>query len=234
MRSKKMLKCLIVDDEPLAHDVIIDYAEELSYIDIVAQAHRPLKAIEILKEKEIDLIFLDIRMPKLNGLEMLALLDRRPQVIITTAYEEYALKSYEFDVADYLLKPFRFDRFVQAVEKAKANFGLSSNHRNEDQSLLIKSDKRLIKVDPNNIQYVESYGNYIKIWIDKEVLISAQTMTHFTKLLSPNQFFKIHKSFVINKDHFTYIEGNSLHMKNGKTLAISKNYKTDFLEFLRK
>jgi len=229
-----MLKCLIVDDEPLAHDVIVDYAAELSYLDIVAQAYRPLKAIEILKEQEIDLIFLDIQMPKLNGLEMLALLEQRPQVIITTAYEEYALKSYEFDVADYLLKPFRLDRFIQAVEKAKNNFDQATNHKTEVNHLLIKSDKRLIKVNPDDIQYIESYGNYIKIWIGSEAILSAQTMTRFISQISKQQFFKIHKSFVVNKDQFTYIEGNSLHMKNGKTLAISKNYKQDFLEFLGK
>lgn len=234
MRKKKMLKCLIVDDEPLAHDVIIDYASELSYIEIVAQAYRPLKAIEILKDKKIDLIFLDIHMPKLNGLEMIALLEQRPQIIITTAYEEYALKSYEFDVADYLLKPFRLDRFIQAVEKAKTNFKLTSDYKNEDHYLLIKSDKRLIKVDPNDIQYIESYGNYIKIWMSEEVIISAQTLTHFTSLLSPYHFFKIHKSFVVNKNKFTYIEGNTLHMKNGNSLSISKNYKSDFIKFLEK
>lgn len=227
-----MIKCLIVDDEPLAHDVIMDYAEELSYLEIVAQAYRPLKAIDLLQEIKIDLIFLDIHMPKLNGLEMLALLEHRPQVIITTAYEEYALKSYEFDVADYLLKPFRLDRFVHAVEKVKGNIETSSMSKNEDSSLLIKSDKKLIKVVPNEIQYIESYGNYIKIWVDSKVIISAQTLTHFSNLLSQNEFFKIHKSYVVHKNHFTFIEGNSLHMKNGNTLPISKNYKQAFLEFL--
>ncbi len=232
MRTKKMLKCLIVDDEPLAHDVIVDYADELSYLKITAQAYRPLKAIEILKNQDIDLIFLDIQMPKLNGLEMLALLDHQPQVIITTAYEEYALKSYEFQVADYLLKPFRLDRFVQAIEKAKNNIEKLSLSKKDDSHLLIKSDRRLIKINPYDIQYIESYGNYIKIWIEHEVIISAQTLTHFISLLPANDFYKIHKSFVVNKNHFTYIEGNSIHMKNGNSLSISKNYKQEFIAFL--
>ena len=234
MRRNKMLKCLIVDDEPLAHDVIVDYAAELSYLDIVAQAYRPLNAIEILKDADIDLIFLDIQMPKLNGLEMLSLLDHQPQVIITTAYEEYALKSYEFNVADYLLKPFRLDRFIQAVEKAKQNLEKKNINKGEDNYLLIKSDKRLVKVNPDEILYLESYGNYIKVWIDGQMIITAQTLTSFTDLLSKNDFFKIHKSFIVNKNHFTYIEGNTLYMKNGKSLAISKNYKKGFMDFLEK
>ena len=234
MRRNKMLKCLIVDDEPLAHDVIVDYAAELSYLDIVAQAYRPLNAIEILKDADIDLIFLDIQMPKLNGLEMLSLLDHQPQVIITTAYEEYALKSYEFNVADYLLKPFRLDRFIQAVEKAKQNLEKKNINKGEDNYLLIKSDKRLVKVNPDEILYLESYGNYIKVWIDGEMIITAQTLTSFTDLLSKKDFFKIHKSYIVNKNHFTYIEGNTLHIKNGKSLAISKNYKKAFMDFLEK
>ena len=229
-----MLKCLIIDDEPLAHDVIVDYASEISYLTIVAQVYRPIKALEVLKTQSIDLIFLDIKMPKLNGLEMLSLLENQPQVIITTAYEEYALRSYEFNVADYLLKPFRLDRFMQAVEKAKTKIESNTKNNNESNHLLIKSDKRLIKVDPSSIQYIESYGNYIKIWINTEIIISAQTLIHFTSLIPQDQFFKIHKSYVVNKNHFDYIEGNTLHMKNGNKLAISKNYKQSFLDFLEK
>ncbi len=232
MRGKKMLKCLIVDDEPLAHDVILDYASELDYLNICAQAYRPLKAIEMLQEIEVDLIFLDIQMPKLNGLQMLSLLDHQPQVIITTAYEEYALQSYDYNVADYLLKPFRLDRFIQAVEKAKHNIEKESSHLSENEYLLIKSDKKLIKVKPQEIQYVESYGNYIKIWIDDDVIVTPQTLTSFSDQLPPSDFFKIHKSFVVNKKHFTFIEGNSLQMNNGNTLAISKNYKHAFMQFI--
>jgi len=107
-----MLKCLIIDDEPLAHDVIVDYASEISYLTIVAQVYRPIKALEVLKTQSIDLIFLDIKMPKLNGLEMLSLLENQPQVIITTAYEEYALRSYEFNVADLRISSSKFTNLM--------------------------------------------------------------------------------------------------------------------------
>lgn len=229
------MNCLIIDDEPLAHQVIIEYAKELPYLEIVAQAYLPLKALEILKTQDIDLIFLDIEMPKLNGLEMLKLSRTTAEVIITSAYEQYALKGYEHQVCDYLLKPFRLDRFVQATEKALQQHQLKSTaNQSDSHSLFIKVDKRLIQVAIEDIHYIESYGNYVKIWTGSFFLLTAGTLSRFEEELADKQFCRIHKSYLINTRQIDYLEGNQLMMKNQVSLLVSKNFKQDFLLQVRR
>lgn len=229
------LKCIIIDDEPLAHNIILEYAKDVSYLDIVAQAYLPTNALQIIKNETIDLIFLDIQMPKLNGLEMLRLLDHQPEVIITSAYEEYALESYELQVVDYLLKPFRLDRFIQATDKAFANYKQRTHSTKvANNKILIKSDKRLIQVDENDIYYLQSYGNYVKIHTQNECIVTARTLHSFEDQLDPKLFFKIHKSYIINRDHMDYIEGNQVIMHNDKVLSVSKHVKSEFMTFMGK
>lgn len=228
------LRCLILDDEPLAHKVILKYAKEVPYLDIVAQAYLPTVALEILKEQQIDLLFLDIQMPKLNGLEMLRLVDVKPEVIITSAYEEYALESYELKVCDYLLKPFRLGRFLRATEQALENYRMKHVGQDvKDTVLFVKSEKRLVQVDKVDICYLESYGNYVKIWRDSGFILTANTLSSFEQELEGEQFFRIHKSYLINKAKIGFVEGNKVVMKNEVRLPVSKNYKADFLEFLK-
>lgn len=228
------LKCLIVDDEPLAHNIIVEYAKELPYIEIVEQAYLPMVALQVLKERTIDLIFLDIQMPKMNGLEMLQISDTKAEVIITSAYEEYALKSYDLNVCDYLLKPFRFDRFVQATEKALTNHKLKqSTIENHNKVLILKSGKRFVQVVIDDIQYLESYGNYVKVWTTDNFVLTPKTLISLEGLLPDNQFVKIHKSFIVNKDKIDFLEGNTIKLKNGMQLHVSKNYKQEFLEILK-
>lgn len=161
------LNCLIVDDEPLAHNVIIEYAKDVDYLSITGQAYLPTVAMQLLKDQTIDLIFLDIQMPRLNGLEMLRLIEDKPEVIITSAYEEYALQSYELQVCDYLLKPFRFDRFLQATEKALQNHQLRSKPlAAQSDKLLIKVDKKLMNVSSDEIIYIESELSIAEICYD--------------------------------------------------------------------
>lgn len=227
------LRSLIIDDEPLAHKVILEYAKEVSYLEIVEQAYLPTEALEILKEKEIDLIFLDIQMPKLNGLEMLRLVDNPPQVIITSAYQDYALESYELKVCDYLLKPFRLDRFLKATEQALENHKTKQIAKpSDEQHLFVKSEKRLVQVNKDDIYYLESYGNYVKIWMESDFLLTAKTLSSFEKELEGGSFYKIHKSYLINKSKIGFVEGNMLTMKNKVQLPVSKNYKSGFLASL--
>ncbi len=228
------LNCMIVDDEPLAHKVIIEYASNLPYLEITDQAYLPTKALQILKTRTIDLIFLDIQMPKLSGLEMLRLSDSNPEVIITSAYEEYALESYELNVCDYLLKPFRLDRFIQATEKALDNHKKKNLVLKASSQFMLKSDKKLIPVETDDIYYLESYGNYVKVWTTKDCILTARTLQSFIDSLDANVFFKIHKSFVINTSKIKFIQGNTLVLKNSKNLPISKNIKSAFLQFLSK
>ncbi len=235
------LKALIIDDEPLAHKVILEYAKNIPFLDIVSQCHLATEAMGILREKEIDLIFLDINMPKIKGLDFLRTLNHKPIVIITSAYEEYALESFELEVCDYLLKPFRFERFFKAANKASETFQLTqvkshvpNSNENETNSshLFIKSDKKLIQIDLNDIYFLESYGNYVKVWMKEEYHLTARTLSSFIGKIPETKFFRIHKSYIINKLHIDYIEGNSVMMKNAKLLAIGKNQRQDFKRFI--
>jgi len=241
--SKSILKALIIDDEPLAHKVVSTYVNDIPFVEIVGQCYLATEALSILQQQEIDLIFLDIQMPKLKGLDFLRTLSRRPIVIITSAFEEYALESFELDVCDYLLKPFRFDRFLKAVNKAQEIFHFKNSAApkmgsretaslQETNQIFIKADKRLIQIDLKDIFYLESYGNYVKIWVNKKHHLTARTLSSFEEQLSDQQFFRIHKSYIINKSHIQYMEGNFVMMKNDQQLPIGKNNRQAFKRFI--
>lgn len=234
------LKALIIDDEPLAHMVILEYVKDVSFIEIVGQCNLATEAISILQNQTIDLLFLDINMPKIKGLDFLRTLKNPPLVIITSAYQEYALESFELDVCDYLLKPFRFDRFLKAVNKAQEVYQLknttieeSAASNGDESQLFIKADKRLINISLSEIYYFESYGNYVKVWLKDQFHLTPRTLTSFVEQVSENDFYKIHKSFLINRKYIDYVEGNFLLMKNGKQLPIGKNHRSDFKQFLK-
>jgi len=237
------LRALIIDDEPLAHKVILEYAKDAPFIEIVGQCHLATEALSVLRTEEIDLLFLDINMPKLKGLDFLRTLRNPPLVIITSAYQEYALESFELDVCDYLLKPFRFDRFLKAVNKAQEFFALKNTSpstpsspiktlEEDSQRLFIKSDKRLININLSDIYYLESYGNYVKVWTEKEFILTPRTLSSFVVQLPERDFMQVHKSFIINRKYIDYTEGNMVKMKNENTVAIGKNYRTAFKRFL--
>jgi len=219
-----LIKSIIIDDEPLAHKVILEYAKDLNFIEIIGQCHLATEAYALLDKKSVDLIFLDINMPKLKGLDFLRTLKQKPHVIITSAYEEFALEGYELQVVDYLLKPFRFDRFLKAVNIVK-NKVKESDEANQEEHIFIKVDKRRIQVEISEIQYLESYGNYVKVWIGDQSQLTPRTLTSFEGELGLN-FVRIHKSFIINKSFIDYIEGNMISMSNGNIVTIGKNYRS--------
>lgn len=224
------MRCLIVDDEPLAHEIIVQYLEDIPFLEMAGHCYRATEALTFLSAESVDLIFLDIRMPRLNGLEFLRTLTRRPLVIITSAYEEHALESFELDVCDYLLKPFRFDRFLKAVNRAQAEFSLRQpaplpSPPAESSRIVIKSDKKQVIIELDRIQYLESLGNYVKVWEDTHFTLTPRTLASFEAQLPEDTFLRIHKSFLLNR-HFVHVmEGNTIHLKNGKQLPIGKNYR---------
>lgn len=236
------LRCLIIDDEPLAHGVILEYSKELPFLEICGQCYRATEALEFLSSTEIDLIFLDIRMPKLTGLDFLRTLQHQPLVIITSAYEEYALESFDLAVCDYLLKPFRFDRFLKAVNRAREMYELKNQSTKtthtavgplpEEEQIAIKADKKHVLVKLNDLQYLESLGNYVKVWGDDEFLLTPRTLSSFEEQLPTETFIRIHKSFILNKKFVHYIEGNMVFLKNGKQVPIGKNYKSTIKQLL--
>ena len=235
------LRCLIIDDEPLAHDIILAYINDVPFLTNIGHCYRATEALDFLSNHEIDLIFLDIRMPKLNGLDFLRTLPHKPLVIITSAYEEYALESFDLAVCDYLLKPFRFDRFLKAVNRVQETYNLKNpidKQKNISQNEIAITDKITVKVDKKHILislddifYLESLGNYVKVWKDDGFLLTPRTLSSFEEQLS-STFVRIHKSFIINKKHLHYIEGNVVFLKNAQQVAVGKNYKANIKQLL--
>ncbi len=224
-----MIKYIIVDDETAAHDNIKDYASNLSYLSFQKSCYNAFEALEYLNKHSIDLIFLDINMPKLSGLEFLKTLSNQPKIIITTAYEEFALEGYELNIDDYLLKPFNFSRFVKSVSKvsdalANKSISIQNSENNEDAKIFIKEDKKYYQIKLNDILFIEAYGNYVKINMIDRIIVSHQTLTSFTHSLPVNQFIRVHKSFIISIDKIELIEGNRILIQDHK-IPIGKMYK---------
>jgi DNA-binding LytR/AlgR family response regulator len=238
------LRCLIVDDEPLAHEVILRYVEDVPFLDVAGQCYNAMEALEWLSRHAVDLIFLDIRMPKLNGLEFLRTLQQQPIVVITSAYEEHALESFELEACDYLLKPFRFDRFLKAANRALSlhnmkqqagspvTAGPAVSQIAEQAQLYIKSDKRIIQLNPEEVYYLESLGNYVKVWEAGSFLLTPRTLSSFEIQLPADTFIRIHKSYILNKKFVSYLEGNTVTLKNGRQLPIGKHYRNQVRQVL--
>ncbi len=186
--------------------------------------------MECLRNNEIDLIFLDLNMPKLKGFEFLKALQNPPKVIVSTAYQEHALEGYELNIVDYLLKPFSFERFIKAINKievsnTKTN-STSTPSSKPDESIFVKSNKKLIQVNLNNILFVEAIGNYCKIITEDNEVQIREKISDFINLLPTDKFFQVHKSFIISKNHINSIEGNRIFI-NDFIVPIGKVYKTN-------
>jgi DNA-binding LytR/AlgR family response regulator len=230
-----ILKTLVIDDEPLAQNILRTYAEDVNSIEIKGYCSDAVEAMQLLEKQSIDLIFLDINMPKLSGIEFLKTLKKQPLVILTTAYTEYAMEGYELNILDYLVKPFSFVRFLKAIQKAEQQFQLIQKNTTEEkaESVFIKSNKKTYQVRFNEIIYVEGLGDYIKIYTEKSHLVTNLSMKKMEELLPENEFYRIHKSHIVNLKKINAIEGNMIELPNIK-LTIGSNYRVDFFSKISK
>ncbi len=226
------IKYIIVDDEPLAHDVILTYAESIDELELVGQCYSALEALNFLNSKKVDLIFLDIEMPKLKGIDLIATLPYQPKVIITTAYEEYALKGYELNITDYLLKPFSLQRFLIAVKKVKSisekrpSSEVITTESNSNDSIFIKSDNTVHQIKLKDIHFIESIGGYVKIHCKNTVIVSNKSLQYFDEMLEDSEFIRIHKSYIVSIPHIKKISGNQVVISEVK-IPIGRHYKLD-------
>jgi len=229
-----VIKALIIDDEPLAQDIIKKYSEGLKSIQIVGSCHDAIEAIEILKNKKIDLLFLDINMPRLSGIEFIKTLQKPPIIILTTAYAEFALEGYELNVTDYLLKPFSYSRFLQAVQKC-IEILESKREITEPaiESIFIKSNKKTFQIKFDEITYIEGLGDYINIYTTKTHYVTNVSMKRMEEQLPLDQFIRIHKSFIVNLSKVNSIDGNLVEVGN-KKLAIGNNFRQAFFARIEK
>lgn len=222
------INCVIIDDEPLAINVIKKHLEEFQNVTIIDTFNNPLEAIDTLERERVDVLFLDINMPKMNGLEFLKNISIKPYVIITTAYREFAADSYELDVLDYLVKPIPFPRFLKSINKLTQQIHLNHNIKetplgNENSYIFLKVDKKLVKVLYDNILYIESLKDYIKVSTTTGNYIVHKSLTSITEELPSNNFLRIHRSYTIAINKVASIEGNSIEI-NGKRIPIGRKY----------
>ena len=231
------MRCLIVDDEPLASDVIENYINKIESLNIVAKCNSALKAINILKEHQIDLIFLDIKMPNLSGLELVKTIDNIPQFIFTTAYSEHAIEGFELNATDYLVKPIRFNRFIKAVSKAQEKHELKLKKpikkiQDSKDYIFIKSEYENIKVNLKDIQYIEGLKDYVKIHIkdSKKSLLTLSSFKNILVKLSPN-FIRIHRSYIVNIDFIKTLQKTKVIIGEVR-LPIGESYKESVLKHL--
>lgn len=236
-----MITCFIVDDEQHAIDILTHYVNQTPHLKLIGSSTNPIEALQIVTTQKVDLIFLDIQMPELTGIDFIKAIHGNSQVILTTAYSEFAIESYELDVVDYLLKPIRFPRFLNAVQKAVKEINeekdsVATSEQAED-FIFVKTEAKgkLLKINLADIDYVEGMKNYVAIFRGGQKTLVYTSMKDLEERLPAKQFMRVHKSFIIPINKITGIEGNMLKLKNVNTeIQIGESYKADMMEIIRK
>mgnify|MGYP000347069848 CR=1 FL=1 len=225
------LRCIVVDDEPLAVELLADYIGKTPGLQLALKTTHVLEALQSVQDGKADLLFLDIQMPELTGIQFMKIMRNACPVIVTTAYTEYALEGYEFDVVDYLLKPVTFERYMVAVEKAKRRLEKTSSNPREPeapQHIFIKAEYRIQKIDLADIFYIEALRDYIAIHTPGGKILSLESLKNMEEILSANNFIRIHKSYIINTGKIEYLERGKV-IINKQYLPIGDTYKDNFM-----
>jgi DNA-binding LytR/AlgR family response regulator len=228
-----MIRCIIIEDQPPAQRVLKKYIDDLGNMDLRATFADALQAMDFLKTEVVDLIFLDIHLPKISGIDFLKGMHHKPNVILTTAFSDYALESYEYSVIDYLLKPFSFERFVQAVSKVPS--GKSKQERKTENSpspdvIFIKSGYEHIKIDVSNIRFIQSDSDYTEIFTGEKKYLSQEPLRYWEENLDPKKFMRIHRSYILNISKIEKIIGNQVRLDGRTNLPIGRAYKEGFMK----
>lgn len=236
-----MINCIIVDDEPHAIEVLEHYIKQTPHLQLVTAFTNPIEALQVLTQRKIDLVFLDIHMPEISGIDFIKAIQGKTKVILTTAYSEFALEGYELSVVDYLLKPIRLPRFLAAVQKAVEQ--ITSQHEstlrteNNDDYIFVKTESKgkLLKINLDDIDFIESMKNYVAIHRGGQKTLVYTSMKDLEERLPKKQFIRVHKSFIIPVSGITGIEGNLVRLKNvSAEILIGENYKAELMEIIKK
>jgi len=225
------IHCLIVEDEPASQEILKAYIADYPNLSLVETCKNAFEANEVLMNRNIDLLFLDINMPGLSGMKFYQSLSHPPFVIFTTAYPEFALEGFEVDAVDYLLKPFPFDRFLKAVNRAADRLKKVAGNQMKDDFVLFKADKKIHKIFLSDIHYLEALGDYVKIHLKDRFIMVHETMQNLQNQLPEPPFCRIHKSFIVSVNKFSYIEGNSLQIGD-QSIPIGNTYRDHFRELI--
>jgi len=224
------IKCLIIDDEPSAQIILKNFIEKVDFLELCGTCNNAITAIERLQTLDIDLLFLDIKMPKISGLTFFKSLQTPPKVIFTTAYPKYAVDGFNVNALDFLLKPFSFERFLTACNKVIENQGTAPYKTTSNNSILLKANKTIHKVLLKNLLLIEAYGDYVKVYTTNKLIITNKTFSSTLGLLPKSNFIQVHKSYAINLDAISSLSGNQITI-NDHHIPIGLKYKSDFLKF---
>jgi two-component system LytT family response regulator len=233
------IKCVIIDDEPLAISVIEGHVNQTPFLELAAKFTHPVKAFEYLSENDVDLLFIDIQMPDLTGLELVRGLKDPPVLIFTTAYDQYALDGFRVDAVDYLLKPIDYPEFLKAATKAKdwisASRAKNMHVQASKEFLFIKSEYKIVRIDFNEIRYIQGMSEYVKIYLTQgKPIMSLLSLKSLELELPENMFMRVHKSYIVNLRKINVIERNEIVYDNGTIIPVSQQYKSKFQEFIDK
>lgn len=231
-----MINYLIIDDEHIAHDIIKNYCDLLPNMQLMKNCYDGLEAFEYLNKNDIDLIFLDLNMPKLKGFDFLKTLKNPPKVIVTTAYKEFALEGYELNISDYLLKPFGFERFLKAINKTFSASNIQeivpSKNNTISKRIFIRSNKKYIQIEIDAILFIEASGNYTKVITKLEIITVREKISSVLDVLPKEDFLQVHKSFAVAPKHIKSIEGNRIFISD-HIIPIGKVFRTNIVQLLQ-
>ncbi len=235
--APRYFNCLIVEDEPLSQEVLESYIDNCPELKLCGTCKDAIQANAILHNENIDIIFLDINMPIINGIEWLRSLDQSPEVIFTTAYPEHAVEGFDLNALDYLLKPFSFNRFLKSINKflsMKKNEEVSSTGNSDTTKIIwVKSNKKSYPIKLSELIYIESDGDYLKLFLGEKPIIVHETLKHFASKLPNKVFMKIHRSFIINLSKVEYLEGNQVCLAS-KLIPLAATYRDKFYKAIEK
>ena len=233
------IKCIAIDDEPLALEQIGSYVQKTPFLELIATCKNAYEALEVLKEKEVDLMFIDIDMPDISGLDLVKSLVKKPQIIFTTAYSEYAFEGFQVDAIDYLLKPINYAAFLKAANKSKIWFEANSPEKAEQQpksdrkEIFVKSNYKVVRILLADISYIESANEYIKIFLEnQEVITTFMRLKNIEELLPAGDFMRVHKSFIINLNKILAVDRNRIFIDKKKHVPVGEQYKEIFNKYM--
>lgn len=229
-------KCIIVDDEPMAREIIESFIEKTPSLQLLASCKSAMEAIPFINKDIVDVFFLDINMPDINGLGLAKIIGKKSHVIFTTAYRDYAIDGFNLQATDYLLKPIAFDRFLQAVQKVYANTDNRQKRNTVEEtknkeSIFVRADRKMVKIDFDNIIYIESIGDYLKIYLNKKTITTRETITKLAQVLPQNRFMRVHRSYIVPISKISSYTNEYIELDK-KAIPISRSYKESVLQKL--